>query len=127
MRRPDPRPEPAPRPSRPGADVPAISAGAARVLADVERGDEPLSLSRAAKLPLLLRDGRSPAPSFTYRKAKEGMLDVAKSRGGYITTKSAVARMLAAMNGGSLSAPTPGAIRCQHLDAERELDAAGIR
>ena len=105
-----------------------LAAGAARVLAELAGGAEPLDLKAVAKLPEMKRPGGKRVSFRTlWRWLADARLDSAEQFGRRITTHAAVRRTLAASN-----AVTPAAIatpkqRSRELDRlEKRLAAAGI-
>ena len=92
---------------------------------DVEREDL-ISLRQATKLRELRRDGRAPHIATLWRWTGSGRLESVKVGGLTLTSRQAVARMIAAANGTTPAAIAPGARRRELRGVDRELLAAGI-
>ena len=121
------------------------SNSAARPIRTIDLRREPaVSLARAAKLPELARDGRSPNPSTIFRWASRGIarngrrvvLETVQQGGTRVTTRSAIGRFLEELSAVAPAthvlhaARTPDARAINEADAElaeRELAAAGFR
>ena len=103
------------------------------VLDDLQRGEPALTLAKAAKLPQLKRDGRSPHATSVWRWCTSGVagirLEFAKIGGSYVTTAAAVIRFLERLSDPEApnTQPTPATAKREHDSAGRILDGAGVR
>lgn len=96
-----------------------------------------LTLPQAAALPPLrnIRTGRPANVSQLYRWSQTGArsvtgqrvkLEVVRVPASLRTSREAVRRFIARLNGRDAAAPTPAQLKRQHLAAEKELAAAGL-
>lgn len=106
--------------------------GAEHVLADIERGDQPIPLTELANHPAVPKKrGQRVHVSACFRWASRGLrghrLETARC-GPICTTASAVSRFYARLSGVAVTAGTrtPGRRQKEVTRAERELQAAGL-
>src|SRR5688572_9301917 len=93
--------------------------------------EQPLTFTEAAKLPTLRRNGKAPAVSTLWRWATNGvrghLLEIVRIGGTACTTAEAVNRLLARLNERPDMAVPPHQRNRQVEQAEKILDAAGVR
>jgi hypothetical protein len=104
--------------------------GAEAVLADLERGDEPLTFAAACRERILRKNGKPPALSQLHRWHDPGIqrvrLEAARVGGARVTTKAALIRFSRRLSGAE---PRSAPVERRALDAteaEKLLNRAGL-
>ena len=114
------------------APAATVDTGARDVLADIQSGSAALTASQIRKLPCLMVNGRQHDLSWVHRAFSSGCraadgrrvrLASARTPGGRVTTREAVMRWLAQLNG--ISSEIRNHAR-EHANAEKRLAALGL-